>query len=104
MLEAADSTLTPAVKTNWFIYPSFGVGIEEMLSKHARFEAKTSGFAFPHRATVWDAEALLAYRMGPIELFAGGGAFYFKTSPKQENYVRAMLSGAFAGIRWYPKF
>ena len=49
-------------------------------------------------------EAQLAYRMGPVEVFAGGGAFYFKTSPKQENYVKATLSGAFAGIRWYPKF
>jgi hypothetical protein len=104
VLEAADSTITPAVKTNWFFYPSFGIGIEEMLSKHARFETKASGFAFPHRSTIWDAEATLAYRMGPVELFAGGSAFHFKTSPKQEEYVHATLSGAFVGLRWYPKF
>ena len=103
-LEAADSTLNPAVKTNWFIYPSFGVGIEEMLSKHARFEGKASGFGLPGHSTLWDAEGELAYKMGAIEIFAGGKAFHFKTSPGQENYVFATLSGAFAGIRWYPKF
>jgi hypothetical protein len=103
-LEAADTTLTPAKKTNWFIYPSFGVGIEEMLSKHARFEAKASGFGIPGHATLWDADALLAYRMGALELVGGFAAFHFKTSPGQENYVYATLTGAFAGIRWYPKF
>ncbi len=103
-LEAANSSLSPAKKNNWFFYPSFGVGMGYSLSKHARFEARISAFAWPHHATLWDSEALLAYRMGPLEIFGGGKAFHFKTSPQQEEYVSATPYGGMIGIRWYPKF
>jgi hypothetical protein len=104
VLEAADASLSPTKKSNWFVYPTFGVGVEEMLTKHFRVEVKASGFAFPKRSTLWDGEGIAAYRAGQIEFFGGGKGFHFKTSPKREEYIKATLYGAFVGVRWYPKF
>ena len=93
---------TAGTGSNWFIWPSLGMGIEAMLAKHVRFELKGSGFAFPHRSTLWDAEGFLAYKSGKWELDFGGKAFHFKTSPKRPEYLQATMPGAFVGIRWYP--
>ncbi len=90
-----------AKKSDSFFYPSFGVGAEKLLSKNLRFEAKASGFAVPHYSTIWDADARVAYRRGHFEVFAGGKAFHFKTSPKRSEYVRGTLDGAFVGLCWY---
>jgi hypothetical protein len=94
---------TFATMNKWFIYPSLGLGIEKALSQHVRVEVKASGFALPHFPTVWDGEALVACRVKHFEVLFGARAFHFKTSPKREEYVRATLPGAYAGIRWYPK-
>jgi hypothetical protein len=88
---------------NWFVYPSFGLGIEKAFSQHFRWEVKASGFAIPHFPTVGDAETFFAYRAGHFEVLFGARAFHFKTSPKHEEYVRATVPGAYAAIRWYPK-
>jgi hypothetical protein len=64
---------------------------------------KGSGFAFPHRAALWDTEGFLAYRSGSFELDIGAKAFHFKTSPARPEYVFATIPGAYVGIRWYPK-
>ena len=88
--------------SNWFIWPSLGMGIEYMASKHFRFEAKGSGFALPHLPTLWDTEAFFAYRSGSFEVDFGGKAFHFKTSPRRDEYMRATMPGAYIGIRWYP--
>jgi len=89
--------------SDWFIWPSFGLGAEVMASKHFRFEVKGSGFALPHRATIWDTEGFLAYKSGQFEIDLGGKAFHFKTSPRRPEYLRATMPGAYIGIRWYPK-
>jgi hypothetical protein len=89
--------------SNWFIWPSLGVGVEIMASKHFRFEAKGSGFGIPHHAAIWDADAFFAYKSGQWEIDFGGKAFYFKTSPQKEEYVYGTMPGAYVGIRWYPK-
>jgi hypothetical protein len=89
--------------SNWFISPTIGLGVEYMATKHFRFEAKGSGFAFPHRWAIADGEAFFAYKAGQIEVDFGAKAFYFKTSPKRAEYIHATLPGAFVGIRWYPK-
>jgi hypothetical protein len=103
---AVDSTGAPisntATGTRWFIYPSLGLGIEKALGR-IRFEGSASGFAFPHRSVVWDAEGSAVYRMGRFELVAGLKAFHFKTSPQKDQYLYATLSGAYVGMRWYPK-
>lgn len=90
-------------KTAWFLYPTFGLGAEYFISRHFRFETKGSGFYFPGRGNTWDADAAFAYRQGQWEINFGGRAFHFKTSPKNEEFYKGTLPGAFVGMRWYPK-
>ncbi len=89
--------------TRWFILPTLGLAMEYSVSKNFRFEAKASGFGIPHHAATWDAEAAAAIRAHHIEVLIGGRAFYFKTTPQQEDYLSSRLWGPFAGIRWYSK-
>jgi len=83
------------------IYPSFGVELEHSVSKHLRLTAKSSGFAFPHRAVVWDADVNAAVRIGQAELVAGAMAYHFKTSPLNAYYVRETITSLYVGFRWY---
>jgi hypothetical protein len=96
--------LTTAYGKDWFVYPSFGLGIDYLISGKLRFEARASGFAFPHRSTIWDTEASLNYRFGKLELQAGVKAFHFKTSPQRVEYVHGTFPGAYVGLRFYPEF
>lgn len=100
---AGNAVQTTGYGTHWFVYPTLGLGIDYLVSKNFRFEARASGFAFPHRSTIWDTEATLNYRFGHFELQAGGKGFHFKTSPQQQEYLSATLSGVFVGVRWYRK-
>jgi hypothetical protein len=90
--------------TDWFIYPSFGLGIDYLATHRFRFEARASGFIFPHRSTIWDAEATLNYRFGKFEVQGGLKTFHFKTSPEQNEFVQATFPGIFVGLRWYPEY
>ncbi|HVN03652.1 MAG TPA: hypothetical protein VMT86_04490 [Bryobacteraceae bacterium] len=90
--------------TDSFFYPSFGLGADYLISQRLRFEARASGFAFPHRSTIWDTEATLNYRFGRFEIQGGAKAFHFKTSPERTEYVHATLPGVFVGLRWYPEY
>ncbi|MBV9081150.1 MAG: hypothetical protein JOZ62_00630 [Acidobacteriaceae bacterium] len=83
------------------VYPSLGVELEEALGKHFRWELKGSGFAIPHRPTLWDAEASLVVHLSHAEVLVGGKAFHFKTSPKADQYFTDTLYGPYVGIRWY---
>jgi hypothetical protein len=86
--------------THWFVYPTFGLGLEHLASPRFRWELKGSGFGVPGYAMIWDAELKAAYRFGRVEAVFGAKAFHFRTSPKQEEFVRATLPGAFVGLRW----
>jgi hypothetical protein len=90
--------------TKWFIYPTFGLGLEKAVSGRLRFEVKASGFTFPHRSVIGDVEGSAVLTAGQFELVAGYKLFHFKTSPKADQYLAATLSGAFVGLRWYPRF
>jgi hypothetical protein len=83
------------------IYPSLGIEFEQALGHHFRWEAKGSGFAVPHHATLWDAEGSVAFRFGQFEILAGEKAYHFKTSPQSDQYFADTLSGAYAGLRYY---
>lgn len=74
--------ITNANGSHRLIYPLLGVGIEYFLSKHFRVEMNASGFAFPKRAVTWNGDGFFAYRLGHVEIVAGGKALHFKTSPK----------------------
>lgn len=101
---SGNAVQTTGTGSNWFIYPSLGMGLEYFISKHFRWEASGSGFAFPHRSAIWDAETLLAYRSGQFEIIFGAKGFHFKTSPKRDEFVHDTLAGGFVGVRYYPKF
>ena len=89
--------------TDWFVYPSFGLGAEKLFSKNFRWEACASGFILPHRSTIWDADTSFNYRRGRQEVVAGGEGFPFQTLPQRVEYVAATLPGAYVGVRWYLK-
>jgi len=101
---AGAPVVTSGYGKDWFLYPSFGLGADYLISKNLRFEARGSGFALPHRSDLWDAEATLCYRWGKLELQAGAEAFHFKTSPQRVEYVGGTYPGVFVGMRWYPEF
>ncbi len=90
-----------AVGSRWFIYPEFGLQAQYFSGRHLRLEAEASGFAFPHRDTVWDADASANLRFGKIEFRAGAKAFHFKTSPQAAEYMYGTPVAAFVGVRWH---
>jgi hypothetical protein len=83
------------------IYPSFGIGIEDALSKNLLIEANASAFWFPHRSDIWDATADLKYSFGPIELAVGVKGFHLKSSPKNDQYFVGTFDGAYVGLLWH---
>jgi hypothetical protein len=85
----------------WLFYPTFGLGLEQAMSSHFRWEAKGSGFGLPHRGSLGDVEASAVLRLGRIEVLGGYKYFSVKTSPKAEAYFRQTLHGPYAGVRWY---
>lgn len=93
---------TTGLGTNFFIYPTFGVGIEHFASRYFYWQAKASGFGLPHRANTWDLDARAALRFGHYELQAGVRGFHFKTSPGGEEYVNATLWGPYVSLQWTP--
>jgi hypothetical protein len=91
-------------KDRSIIYPDFGLGIEHIIGPHVRWEAKASGFAYPRKSVLGEAEASIAFRFGHFELIGGGRMFHFKTAPDEtDNYLSGTLYGPYAGLRFYFK-
>jgi hypothetical protein len=104
-LPLPDGTFAPNsfAKDKNIIYPTFGLGLEHTVSRHFRWEAKASAFALPHRSTLIDSEANVAFRFGRVEFVGGGKLYHFKTKVRDDNYVSGDVYGPFAGIRFYWK-
>jgi len=85
------------------VLPAFGGAVQYAASSKLHFEARVSGFGIPHHAETADAEGSLAYRVSHAEIVLGGKLYDWKTSPKNAEYLHAMLSGAFVGLRWVGK-
>ena len=98
---SGNSSPVSSEKTHWVVYPAFGVAIEKLFTKTIRWEARGSGFAWPHHSAIANAETTINFRMKAWELIVGGRIFYLKTSPNAPEYVYATLPGAFVGLRWY---
>jgi len=90
----------PSETKNLFL-PTLGGELEEAPSRHFRWELKGDGFAIPHHAVIWEGEASLAFRVGHVELLAGGKIFHYKTSPQADQYFLDTLWGPYAGLRYY---
>ncbi|MBV8846556.1 MAG: hypothetical protein JO307_27440 [Bryobacterales bacterium] len=93
------ATFSPAVGTINIFYPELGIGAEYVLSKYVYLDGRASGFAWPHRAVVWDADGNLVLRYKFVEVFGGYKASHLKTSPQGEEYVVGTFKGAYAGLR-----
>ena len=83
-----------------FVSPTIGLGLTEYASRNFRIELNVAGFDIPHHFAIGDADAVLAYRIGRIEIRVGGKGLYFKTSPQADYYFRGRSVGAFVGVRW----
>jgi hypothetical protein len=92
---------TPGTGSKSIYLPGLGLGVTEYLSKNARVEALASGFDIPSHAALANAEADIAYKLGRVEVRVGGKVFYFKTSPQADFYMKGLLAGGFAGLRFY---
>ncbi len=82
------------------ILPTFGLGIEYHPVKKVRIEVKGSGFGIPHHADIWDAQAFLVWRVAKAEVFLGGQAYHYKTSPQGDHYYSQTLAGPLVGVRY----
>jgi hypothetical protein len=98
---AGNPIQTTAIGTNWFLYPSLGMGFDYLASKNFRVEGRASGFALPGFSNLYDVEITGNYRVGHFEVEVGGKVFHFKTSPRHVEYVHATFPGLYAGLRWY---
>jgi hypothetical protein len=87
--------------TRWFISPEFGLGASYYSGRHLRLESNVAGFAFPHKSTVWDADASANLKYGKLEFRVGAKAFHFKTSPSSDYFFHQTMGGAFVGVRWH---
>jgi hypothetical protein len=94
---------TTGIGTNWFIYPSLGVGFDYLVNKNFRLEGRASGFYLPHFSNIGDTEFTANYRVGQFEVQAGGKLFHFETSPRHNEYIKGTFPGLYVGLRWYPK-
>jgi hypothetical protein len=95
---------TSAFKDRTLILPTFGMGIENTVNRHVRWEAKASGFGLPGKASLIDGEASVGIRYGRVEFLAGGKYLRFNTSPKvDDSYSRGTMFGPYAGVRLYWK-
>ena len=83
-----------------YISPAVGLGLTEYASRNFRIELNVAGFDIPHHVAIGDADAVLAYRIGSIEIRVGAKGLYFKTSPQVDYYFRGRPIGAFVGLRW----
>jgi hypothetical protein len=92
---------TPGTGSKSIFLPGLGLGVTEYLSDNFRIEALASGFAIPSHAGLANGEADIAYKLGRLELRAGGKVFYFRTSPQADFFMKGLLAGGFAGLRFY---
>ena len=103
-----DNTLTAyqpsqALGTQSLNLPSFGLGLEQTVNRHFRWEAKGSGFGLLHGPAIVDAEGEIAYRRGHLEVILGDRYMHFKTSPKGVQFNTATVTGPFLAVRYYFK-
>jgi hypothetical protein len=84
--------------------PALGIAAEYAITKHLLFRVDASGFGFPHHSDLWDAHALLSFRNGPVEVQAGAKVLHIKSSPQNDEYERATVSGVFVGLIYHAPF
>lgn len=100
-LKSTDSGPNTASGHKSVYAPTLGLAPAYYVTPKFRLELDASGFAFPGRWNIWDADASASYRIGKIEARIGAKAFHFRTSEKQDYFLRATMAGAYVGLRFY---
>ncbi len=95
--------LNPIAATKTISVPTFGLGLDQTVSRHFRWEARGSGWALPHRSKIGDTEIDVAARFGYVELVAGARALYFRSSRRSDHFVDGLIYGPYVGLRLYWK-
>jgi len=91
----------PSATGNKFvILPAFGGAIQYAATEKLYMEVRASGFGIPHHQDTLDAEGSIGYRIGQVQIVAGGKLYKFKTSPQSTEYFTGMISGGYVGLRW----
>jgi len=90
----------PLSESQRIILPAVGLGVEYVPSRRFRVEARLSGMGIPHHPAVGDGDVNVVGRVRKLEIFAGGKALYFRTSPQKETFIKGFFWGPYAGIRW----
>lgn len=98
--DTSTSPYPSATGTRYVFLPAFGGAIQYAASEHVYLEVRASGFGIPHHADTLDSEASVGYRIGQVQVVLGGKLYEFKTSPKNAEYFKGMITGGFIGLRW----
>lgn len=93
-------SFSPGYGTKQIFYPTFGVELEYLPSKHLYIETRAWGFGFPQHADIADLEGNIVAKVKQVELFGGYKWFHFKTQKATDEYFVGTLSGPVLGARW----
>ncbi|HTS47350.1 MAG TPA: hypothetical protein VMH05_05365 [Bryobacteraceae bacterium] len=89
-----------ATGQHYVVLPAFGGALQYAASPKLYMDVRASGFGIPHHQDTLDAEASIGYRIGQVQIVAGGKLYKFKTSPQSTEYFTGMISGGYVGLRW----
>ena len=95
--------LNPAGATKSVLLPTFGVGLDQTVNSHFRWEVRGSGWALPHRSMLGDTEVAIAYRYGHVELVGGARLYHFRTTRRADHFIDGTVYGPYVGLRLYWK-
>jgi hypothetical protein len=95
-----DTNATTSSGSRNVFLPTLGVGMDIVANKHVRLEVNPSAMAFPHRSYVVDGDASIVVSYSHVELVGGGRYLHFRSSPKNDQYVRGTLTGPYVGVRF----
>ena len=94
---------TPGFGDRIIVMPTIGLGLENTLSRHVRWEVQGEGMGLPGRSRILDGQATLAVRFGHLEFVGGAKYFNFRTSLNSEHFFTGQMFGPYGGIRYYWK-
>jgi hypothetical protein len=83
------------------VLPAVGLGFQEYVTDKFRLEGGISGFAFPHRSNLWDAEASASIRLSAFDLRFGWRGYQARSSPKGVFWTEYKMRGPFVGITYH---
>ena len=89
-----------ATGQHYVVLPAFGGAIQSAATQNLYMELRGSGFGIPHHQDTLDAEGSISYRIGQVQIVAGGKLYKFKTSPQSTEYFTGMITGGYVGLRW----